>query len=92
MGYKDFTSELICTWCDQPFTTKNVRMKRRLCPECKSHEQTIDRYADGRSLNKVPFEVKMMAYKDKTVRYGQRSSENKLRNYQINEKDKQFND
>lgn len=91
MAYKDFTSELICTWCDNPFTTKNVRMKRVLCPECRQHERTIERYADGRSYNKVSAEVKQMAYKDRTVRYGQRSSENKLRAYQMAEKDKQFN-
>ena len=86
MGYDNFDSELICSWCDKPFTTKNVRMKRQLCPDCRNHEGTIRRYADGRSYSKVPLEVKMMAYKDQTVRYGQRSSESKLRSYQMNER------
>lgn len=91
MSYQDFTSELICTWCEQPFETKNVRMKRILCPDCRANQRTIDRYADGRSYSRVPLETKMEAFKDKTVRYGQASSQDKLRAYQMKEREKQFN-
>lgn len=67
--YKDNTSNLICTFCNREFETKNVRMKRVLCPECQLHSKTIEKFANGRNLSELSHEMVNQIVTDKTLRY-----------------------
>lgn len=70
MAYEQFTSTLICTYCNNPFTTKNTKMVRVLCPSCKSHWNAINKVSNGKSLSQLTDEERARIESDPTVNRG----------------------
>lgn len=63
MAYIDNTSTLVCTFCDRPFTVRNVRMKRVLCSDCMAYEKKLPPH-----LGQLTLEEKQRVYRK--LRFG----------------------
>lgn len=63
MPYAENTSTLVCSFCEREFQTRNVRMRRILCGDCRSYETKLPPH-----LGQLTIEEKQRIYKK--LRYG----------------------
>lgn len=72
MSYSSFTSDKVCEFCQDPFTTKNSR--DRYCPMCIAHMIDIKRVLGDKSPSLASPEEKQRIYErvqvGRTTRHG----------------------